>query len=40
MSCGFLELWNYFSKDQSVESVHGTVDRVHEDQLTGLRIPH
>jgi hypothetical protein len=30
MSCGFLELQNYFSKDKSVEYVFGTVDWVHD----------
>jgi hypothetical protein len=31
MSNGFfLELRNYFSKDKSVEYIHGVVDRVHD----------
>jgi hypothetical protein len=27
---------NYFPKDNSVEYIHGTVDRVHWRRLTGL----
>jgi hypothetical protein len=29
--------WIYFPKDNSVEYVHGTVDRVHWLRLTGLQ---
>jgi hypothetical protein len=31
----FLELWNYFSKEKAMESVHGFMDRVHS---AGARV--
>jgi hypothetical protein len=33
----FRDLRIYFPKDNSVEYVHGTVDRVHRRRLMGLR---
>jgi hypothetical protein len=35
-SSNFQDLWIYFPKDNSIEYVHGTVDRVHRLWLTGL----
>jgi hypothetical protein len=31
----FLELWNYFSKEKAMESVHDFMDRVHN---TGAQV--
>jgi hypothetical protein len=36
-SSDFQDLWNYFPSEKSVEYVYGTVDRVHQRRLTGLR---